>query len=60
MKIRYKSNPSGNVINLSKHSFSSDTFKLLNKNLNFVPTPKNYNNKQLDTDAENFFCLIKL
>ena len=59
-KIRYKSDPSGHVINLSKHSFSLDTFKLLNKNLNFVPTPKKYNKKQLDNDAENFFRLIKL
>ena len=59
-KIRYKSDPSGHVINLSKHLFSLDTFKLLNKNLNFVPTPKKYNKKQLDNDAENFFRLIKL
>ena len=59
-KIRYKSDPLWHVINLSKHSFSLDTFKLLNKNLNFVPTPKKYNKKQLDNDAENFFCLIKL
>ena len=59
-KIRYKSDPSGHVINLSKHSFSLNIFKLLNKNLNFVPTPKNYNKKQLDNDAENFFHLIKL
>ena len=59
-KIRYKSDPSGNVINISKYSFSLDTFKLLNKNLNFVPTPKKHNKKQLDNDAENFFRLIKL
>ena len=39
---------------------SLDTFKLLNKNLNFIPTPKKYNKKQRDTDAENFFRLIKL
>ena len=39
-KIRYKSDPSGKVINLSKHSLSLDTVKLLNKNLNFLPTPK--------------------
>ena len=59
-KIRYKPDPSGNFITLSKHSFSLDTFKLLNENLNLVPTPKKYNKKQLDTDAENFFHLIKL
>ena len=41
--LRYKSNLSGNVINLSKHSFSFDTYKLLNKNLHFIPTSKRYN-----------------
>ena len=59
-KIRYKSNPSGDAINLSKLSFSSDAFKLLNKNLKFVHTLKKYNKKQLDTYAENSFCFIKL
>ena len=33
--FRYKSEPSGNVVNLSKHSFSFGTYKL-NKNLNFI------------------------
>ena len=28
--------------------------------LNFVPTPKKYIEMQLDTGAENLFCLIKL
>ena len=32
---------------------------LLNKNLDSVPTTKKYKKKQLYTDAENFFCLIK-
>ena len=41
-------------LNLSKISFCLDTFKLLNKNLNFVPTPKKCNKKQLNTDAEIF------
>ena len=59
-KIRYKSDPSGHVISLSKHSFSLDTFKLLNKTFNFVPTPTKYNKTQLDSDAEIFFHLIKL
>ena len=58
-KVTYKSDPSGKVINLWKHSFSSDNFTLLNKNLNFEPTPKKYKEKQLHTDAENFFYLIK-
>ena len=47
-------------MNLSKHSLSLDTFKFLNKMLNFVPTPKKYIEMQLDTGAENLFCLIKL
>ena len=29
--LRYKSDPSGNVVNLSKHSFSFDTYKILKK-----------------------------
>ena len=56
----HKSDPSRNVINLSKHSFSLDTLKLLNNSLNFVPTPNKYNKKQLDTEAGFFFRLIKL
>ena len=47
-KIRYKSDQSGDAINLSKLSFSSDAFKLLNKNLKFVHTLKKYNKKQLE------------
>ena len=40
--LRYKSDPSGNVANLSKHSFSFDTHKLLNKSLYSIPTSKRY------------------
>ena len=57
--LRYKSDPSGNVVNLSKHSFSFDTYKLLNKNLNFIPTSERYKN-QLSSDLQNFFRLIIL
>ena len=39
--IRYRSDSSGKVITLSKYSFSKAIYKLLNKNLNFVPAPKN-------------------
>ena len=35
-------------------------YKLLNKNLDFIPTPKVYNKKELDNDLKNFFRLIKL
>ena len=38
--IRHQSDPNGNLINLTKHSFIKTEFKLLNKNLNFVPAPK--------------------
>ena len=59
-KIRCRSNPSRNVTNLSKHSFSSDTYKLLIENLDFIPTPKIFSKKQPDADAENLFGLVKL
>ena len=58
--LEYRSDPFGNILNLSKHSFSLNTYKLLYKNLNFVSTPKQCSQKQLDTDTENFFCLLKL
>ena len=48
------------MINLSRLSFSLNTYKLLNKNLNFVPTQKRYDKKQLDQDLQNFYRLIKL
>ena len=57
--LECKSDPFGNILNLSKHYFSLNTYKLLNKNLNF-PTSKQYGQKQLDTDTENFFRLLKL
>ena len=36
--LEHRSDPVRNILNLSKHSLN--TYKLLNKNLNFVPTPK--------------------
>ena len=48
------------ILNLFKHSFSFNTYKVLNKNLNFVHTPKQYGQKQLDTDTEYFFLLLKV
>ena len=38
-----------------EHPF--DTYKLLNKNLNFIPTSKRYNKNQLSSDLQNFFRL---
>ena len=58
--LRYKSDPSGNVINLPKHSFSYDTNKLLHKNLKVITTSNRYNKNQLSSDLQNFFWLIKL
>ena len=57
---RYRDDPDGNVINLSKHSFTKKQFKLLNKNLNFCPMPGYYNKKEIKTDIENFERKIKL
>ena len=55
-----KSDPSGNVVNLLKPTLSFDTCKLLNKNLNFIPTSNRYNKNQLSSDLQNFYRLIKL
>ena len=58
--IQYQHGSSGNVINLSKLSFSKNVYRLLNKNLNFVPTGKIYNKIHHKYDFNNFFRRIKL
>ena len=58
--VRHRHNPDRNLINLTNHSFSRDTFKLLNKNLNFILTPDVYNGQKLDKELQNFYRLIKL
>ena len=35
--FKQRHNPDGCMINLSKHSFSKGTYKLLSKNLSFIP-----------------------
>ena len=50
----------GNVINLSNKAFTKETFQLLNKNLNFRPTPSIFNKNQLSKELDNIFRLIKL
>ena len=40
--------------------FSFDSYKLLNKNLNFIPTSKGCNKNQFSSDLQNLFRLIKL
>ena len=52
--------PIGNGISLSKKKFTKETFQLLNKNLNFVPTPSIFNKNQLNKELDDFFRLIKL
>ena len=39
--LEYRSDPIGNVLNLSKYSFFLSTYNFLYKYLNFVTTPKN-------------------
>ena len=58
--LERRSDSFGDILNLSKHSFSLNTYKLLNKILNFVPTRKQYSQKQLYTDTRNIFRLLKL
>ena len=48
------------MINSSKHSSSKDTYKLLNKNLSFIPTPGIYSKSKLNDELQNFYRLIKL
>eukprot|EP00795_Rhopilema_esculentum_P003972 gene3972-18216_t len=58
--VRTISDPFGQVINLSNFKFSLSEFKLLNKNLNFCPTPLPYKTKELEEDMKEFFRKIKL
>ena len=41
--IAHQFDPIGNVINLSNKAFTKETFQLLNKNLNFIPTSSIFN-----------------
>ena len=58
--MKHQFDPPGYVINLSNFPFSIDTYKLLNKNLNFNPTKSKYNKNQLDQDLQKFYRIIKL
>ena len=51
---RHQSDPIGHVINLSKKTFTKETFQLLKKNLNFILTPKVYNKHKLSDELESF------
>ena len=48
------------VIKLSKKRFTKETFKLLNKNLNLVPTQTNFNKNKLNKELKDFCGRIKL
>ena len=48
------------IINLSCKLFSVYDFKLLNKGLNFCPTPGIYNSRDFDNDFKDFARKIKL
>ena len=52
--------PLRNIINLHNNTFTKQTFQLLNKNLNFIPTPSKKNKNQLNRKLDGFFRLIKL
>ena len=58
--IRHQSDPNGNIINLTKHSFTKVEYKLLSKNLNFISTPKVYKKNELEADLTDFFRGMKL
>ena len=56
---RYRVDPFGNAINLSKLLFTKYQQKLLNKNLNFCPTPERYNRNEVTNDFKEFKRKIK-
>ena len=58
--IRLQSDPAGQIINLTQKIFSRETFKFLNKNLNFVPTQNKINKKELHNQLDKFYRRIKL
>ena len=45
---------------MSKKEFTYNEFKLLNKDLNFCPTPGRYNKSKYNNDVNNFIRKIKL
>ena len=57
---KFTTDPSGNVVNLSKHSFTKPQYELLNKNLNFCPKPSKFNIQTFKEDIKKFKRKIKL
>ena len=56
--LKYQSDLNGNIINLTKRSFTKTVYKLLNKNLSFTTTPKVCNKNKLEKDLNDFFSRI--
>ena len=54
-QFRLQSDTAGQIISLTQKIFSRSTFKLLNKNLNFVPTQNKRNKKELHNQLDEFF-----
>ena len=48
------------MINLSKHSFTLDVFKVLNKDLNFCPSQPPYDKNKLQDDLRAFYGTIEI
>ena len=55
---KYKSDPFGNVVNLSNLEFSIPVYKLLAKN--FCPTPTKLDKNSMNKELDSFFRRIKL
>ena len=51
--------PAGNAINLSAKTFNRDVFKLLYKNLNFVPMQNYFNKTKFFNKINDFYQTIK-
>ena len=58
--IRFQLDPAGQIINLTQKKIFGETFKLLNKNLNLVPTQNKINKKELHKEMTEFYRRIKL
>ena len=58
--IPLRNDSNGNVINLSKYSFTKRQYNLLNKNLNFCQTPGYYKKEELKRNIKAFTKKLKL
>ena len=57
---KFITDPSANIVNLSNKKFNIAEYNLLNKNLNFCPSPGKYNKKTFEKDIDAFTRRIKL